>query len=86
MNFALLLIGQLIFYLLLLLADEYTGTLLAVILGAICLSIWALSHLVELVQPSRVSRKYYTYLTTGWLAPFLALVAFIALRGGVGWL
>ncbi len=86
MNFALLLIGQLIFYSLVMLLDEYTGTLLAVILGAICLAIWALSHLVELVQPSRVSHTYYTYLITGWLAPFVALAAFLALRGGVGWL
>ncbi len=66
--------------------DEYAGTLLALILGAICLAIWVLSHLVELVQPSRVSRSYYTYLITGWIAPFLALATFIALRGGVGWL
>ncbi|MBB4077810.1 hypothetical protein GGR28_000411 [Lewinella aquimaris] len=86
MNFALLLIAQLIFYSLLMLYDEYAGTLLAVILGAICLAIWGLSHVVEWVQPSRVTRDYYTYLITGWLAPLLALTAFIALRGGVGWM
>ncbi|MCP9235067.1 hypothetical protein [Lewinella sp. JB7] len=86
MNFALLLIAQLIVYALLMLYDEYAGTLLALILGSICLAIWILSHVVEWVQPSRVSRKYYTYLITAWLAPFLALAAFIALRGGVGWL
>lgn len=86
MNFALLVIGQLILYSLLMLFDEYAGTLLAAILGTICLAIWSLSHVVEWVQPSRVSRSYYTYLISGWLAPYLALVAFIALRGGVGWL
>ena len=86
MNFALLLVGQLILYFLLMLANEYAGTLLAAILGAICFAIWGLSHVIEWVQPSRVSRSYYTYLLTGWIAPALALVAFISLRGGVGWL
>ncbi|CAH1000455.1 hypothetical protein LEM8419_01608 [Neolewinella maritima] len=86
MNTALLLIGQLIIYSLLMLADEYAGTLLAAILGTICFAIWGLSHLVELVQPSRVSKSYYTYVLTGWVAPALALIGFIYLRGGIGWL
>ena len=86
MNFALLLVGQLILYSLLMLYDEYAGTLLAAILGTICLAIWALSYVVEWVQPSRVSRNYYTYLISGWVAPFLALGTFLLLRGGVGWL
>jgi hypothetical protein len=86
MNFALLLVGQLILYSLLMLLDEYAGTLLAAIIGTISLALWVLSHVVEWVQPSKVGRSYYVYLLTAWIAPFVALVAFITLRGGVGWL
>ncbi len=87
MNFALLLLVQLITYLALMLWQEYAGMLLAIILGAICLSLWLLSYLVEWIEPSRVTKKYFAYMLAGWLAPFLALAVFIALRGGqIGWL
>lgn len=83
---ALLLVGQLILYLLLMLYDEYAGTLMATILGTIALAVWILSYVVEWVQPSRVPKNYYRYLLTGWVAPLVALLAFIALRGEIGWL
>lgn len=86
MNYALALLGQLILYLLLMLYDEYFGTLLALLIGAIALAVWVLSYVVEWVQASRVSAAYYRYLLTTWVAPFLALAGFILLRGGVGWL
>lgn len=87
MNTFLLLIGQIIIYLLLMLGDEYAGQLLAMILGAICLAVWLISLIVEWIEPSRVKRNYYRYLLTGWLAPAIALLGFIALRGGqISWL
>lgn len=86
MNFFLALAVQLLLYLLLMLYDEYAGQLLAMILGAICLAIWVISLIVELIQPSRVKRIYYLLMVSGWLAPALALVGFILLRGEIGWL
>ena len=86
MNYALALMGQLILYLLLMLYDEYFGTLLALLIGAIALAVWSLSYIVEWVQASRVSRAYYHYLLTCWVAPLVALCGFILLRGGIGWL
>lgn len=80
------LIGQLLLYLLLMLWDEYIGTLLALIIGAICLSIWLLSYVVEWIQPSRVSKHYYSLMLSGWVSPLLAVILFIALRGEVSWL
>jgi hypothetical protein len=85
-NFALILVGQLVFYALFLLVAEYAATLMALIVGGIALAVWLLSYVVEFIEPSRVSREYYRALLASWLAPLLALVAFIALRGGVGWL
>lgn len=86
MNFVLALAGQLIVYLLLMLYDEYAGQLMAIIVGAIFFSVWVLSLLVELIQPSRVKSAYYRYMVSGWLAPALALIGFILLRGEIGWL
>ncbi len=82
----LLFLGQLLLYLLLMLYDEYAGQLLAIILGAIIFGIWIISLIVELIQPSRVKKNYYRFMVTGWLAPGIALVIFILLRGGIGWM
>ncbi|MEL6141422.1 MAG: hypothetical protein AAFU67_07370, partial [Bacteroidota bacterium] len=80
------LIGQLIFYLLFMLWQEYAGFLLALIIGCISFAIWGISHIVEWIQPSRVSKKYYAFMLAGWIAPFMAIILFIALRGEVSWL
>ena len=86
MNYLIALLAQLITWLLVILADEYAGTLFAVILGTIAFAIWALSRVIERIEPSRVSSAYYRYLTTGWLAPAIALVAYVALRGRIEWM
>lgn len=86
MNYLLALLGQLIAYLLLMLYDEYAGQLTALIFGGIALVTWLLSLVVELIEPSRVKKAYYRYTLTAWLAPALALVGFILLRGEIGWL
>ncbi|WP_116124219.1 hypothetical protein [Lewinella sp. IMCC34183] len=86
MNYLLALLAQLIGYLLILLYDDYLGTLLALILGVIALAVWVLSYVVEWIQASRVSPRYYRYLLTVWVAPLIALLGFIFLRGGVAWL
>lgn len=80
-------IGQLLLYWLLLLADEYLGTLLAGILAAVAFAVWSLSYVVEWISPSKVSKKYYGIILTTWLAPLLAILTFLLLRGGqVSWL
>lgn len=86
MNTLFALLGQIIFYLLLMLYNEYAGQLLAIILGAIFLAIWVISLIVELIQPSRVKKNYYRYMITGWVAPAISLVVFVLLRGEIGWL
>ena len=68
------------------LVNEYAGTLFSVILGGIALAVWAISLIVEFIEPSRVAGAYYRYLLTGWLAPAAALVAYVALRGQIEWM
>lgn len=86
MNFFLALLFQLIAYLALLAVSDYVGTLLALVIGVIALAVWALSHLTEWIEPSRVSRHYYGYVLSAWLAPFTAVLAYIVLRGEFAWL
>ncbi|PPK86685.1 hypothetical protein CLV84_3621 [Neolewinella xylanilytica] len=86
MNVVLAIIVQLVAYLIVLLADPYTGTLVCAVLGAIAFAIWLLSYVVEWVEPSRVTRSYYHYVLSAWVAPWLALVGFVLLNGEIGWL
>lgn len=86
MNTILMILGQIIVYALFMLANEYAGFLLGVILGSISFAVWAISHIVELIQPSRVTKTYYGFVLSAWLAPLIAVLGFIALRGEIGWL
>ncbi|WP_116105734.1 hypothetical protein [Lewinella sp. IMCC34191] len=86
MNLLLAVIGQLIIYLLLFVADPYFGTLISAVLGTIALAIWLLSFLVEMIEPSRVSSRYYQFVFTAWVSPLAALVGYIVLNGEIGWL
>lgn len=86
MNTILMILGQIIIYALLMLANEYAGFLLGVILGSISFAVWAVSHIVELIQPSRVTKTYYGFVLSAWVAPLITVLGFIALRGGIGWM
>lgn len=86
MNTLLYILLQVIFYAVLLLLAEYAGFLLAVILGSISFFVWAISHVVEWIQPSRVSGKYYGLVLSCWVGPLIAVVGFAYLQGGFYWL
>lgn len=86
MNTLLMVLANVICYGLLMLANEYVGFLLAVIVGAISFAVWVISYLVEWIQPSRVTRNYYGFVLAAWIGPLVAVLGFIALRGEVGWL
>ena len=86
MNLLLYLVAQTILYGLLFLISDYAGTLLAAIIGAIAFAVWVISWLTELIQRSKVSRTYYTFILSAWLAPLLALVGWVLLRGRLEWL
>lgn len=86
MNTLLMVLANIIVYSALMLANEYAGFLLAVIIGAISFSVWGISHIVEWIEPSRVTRNYYGFVLAAWIGPLVAVLGFIALRGEVGWL
>ncbi|MFT6000157.1 MAG: hypothetical protein ACI81P_002618 [Neolewinella sp.] len=86
MNTILMILGQIIIYALLMLANEYAGFLLGVILGSISFAVWGISHIVELIQPSNVTKTYYWFVFSAWVAPFITVIGFIYLGGEIGWL
>jgi hypothetical protein len=86
MNIILMTLAQIILYALLMLANEYAGFLLGVILGSISFAVWVISHIVELIQPSRVTKTYYWAVFSAWVAPLITVLGFIYLRGEIGWL
>ena len=86
MNTILMILGQIIVYALLMLANEYAGFLLGVILGSISFAVWGISHIVEWIQPSRVTRNYYGFVLSCWVGPLIALIGFVFLRGEIGWM
>ena len=79
-------LAQLAVYLLILLANDYLGSLLAIILGAIAFAVWGISRIVELIQASRVPKWYYRAVFAAWVAPLAALLIYAGLRGGFDWL
>jgi hypothetical protein len=81
-----MILGQIIIYGLLLLGNENAGFILAVILGSIAFFVWAISHIVEWIQPSRVTHNYYGFVLSCWVGPLIALAGFIFLRGDLGML
>lgn len=86
MNTFLMVLVNIIVYGSLMLVNEYAGFLLAVIIGAISFSVWGISHIVEWIQPSKVTRNYYGFVLAAWVGPLLAVLGFIVLRGEIGWL
>ena len=77
---------QSIAYLSLLLLNSYLGTMMALIIGAICLSVWIISLAVEWIEPSKVPKSFFRLMITGWLAPLLSLGVFAYLQGGLSWM
>lgn len=70
----LILLGQLIFYLSLLLYDDQIGKVVAVAVFVLALVVGTLSFVVEWIQPSKVSRWYFELVVISVLAPLLVLV------------
>lgn len=83
MNWWLLTIGQLIFYLLVLLYDGYIGSLICAGMIAIGFSLWGVARLAELVEPSKINPSFFPYFMSSWVAPLVAVVLYFLARGGI---
>jgi hypothetical protein len=80
------LLAEVVIYFLLWLYDDYLATILSVIFGTICLLILIVSIMVEIIEPSKVPRWYFTAMIASILAPAIALGIYFAVGGELSWL
>ncbi len=80
------LLAQVIIYFLIWLFNDYLATILSLIFGSMCLLILIISIIVELIEPSKVPRWYFTTMTVSILAPLLAFGIFVIIGGELAWL
>lgn len=80
------LLAEVIIYFLLWLYDDYLATILSLIFGSICLLVLIVSIIVEIIEPSKVPRWYFTTMIVSILAPAIAFGIFFMIGGEISWL
>ena len=76
---------QVVIFLLLWLWDDYVATILSFSFIGIFFSIWILSWIVEWIEPSKVPKKYFSYVLACALAPTVVTAVFFGIYGLPDW-
>ena len=76
---------EVIFYLALWLFNDYVAMYLSLIFGSIFFFILLFTGIAELIERSKVSRKYFWFMAMSALAPLLAAAIFFLLGGEMTW-
>ncbi|WP_373548627.1 hypothetical protein [Haliscomenobacter sp.] len=76
---------EVIFYLGLWLLNDYVAMYLSMIFGSICFFILLFTGIAELLERSKVSRKYFWFMAMSALAPVVAAAIFFLLGGEMTW-
>ena len=76
---------EVIFYLGLWLLNDYVAMYLSMIFGSICFFILLFTGIAELLERSKVSRKYFWFMAMSALAPAVAAAIFFLLGGEMTW-
>jgi hypothetical protein len=77
-----ILLIEVIIYLALWLINDYVAMYLSMIFGSICFFILLFTGIAELLERSKVSRKYFWIMAASALAPVIAAALFFLLLGG----
>ena len=78
---------QVIVYAGLWLWNDYIASYMTIVLPAIILAILLISIIVELIEPSRISRKYFVIMGISVVIPLLTGLLFLWISGGrLSWL
>ena len=77
---------EIIIYFLLWSYDDYMATILSLIFGSMCLLILIISIVVEMIEPSKVPRWYFTIMIVSILAPIVAFFIFSTIGGELSWM
>jgi len=62
--------------------DDYIASLISAIFASIFFFILVISILVELIEPSKVPRSYFSFMVISVLCPILVGVVFFNIMGG----
>ena len=81
-----IMLGEVVVYLLIWIANDYMAAMLSLIFGSIFLIILLTSLIVELVEKSKVPRWYYTFMGLSVLAPIMAGILYSLINKGMEWL
>ncbi|MCB0560782.1 MAG: hypothetical protein H6573_01375 [Lewinellaceae bacterium] len=79
-------LGEVVIYLLIWIANDYMAAMLSLIFGSIFLLILLTSLVVELVEKSKVPRWYFIFMGLSVLAPIIAALLYTLINQGLGWL
>ena len=75
------------FYILLWLWNDYIATLVSALFILVCTSILLIALVAELIERSKVPRRYFYYMLVSILAPLLSSLFFInQMNGNLDWL
>ncbi len=72
---------HLLFYIVLWLISEYAAFLFSIIMTSIGTGILAISLVVELIEPTRVPKKYFAFMAVFIITPIIVGVIFTTLYG-----
>lgn len=73
---------QFIIYIVLWMSNDYVASLLTIVLVVIILAILLISLIVEWIEPSKVPRAYFVWMSLSIAAPILAAAIYVGLMGG----
>ena len=76
---------EVIFYLGLWLLNDYVAMYLSLVFGSIFMFILLFTGIAELLERSKVSRKYFWVMALSVLAPIIAAAIFFLLGGEMTW-
>ncbi len=73
---------QLAFWMIVWLSSDYLGTLLGLSIGAILTAVLLIAWMAELIEPSRVPRRYFSIMLVSIAALTVALMVYLFLFQG----
>jgi len=77
---------QIVLYLLLWIADEFTASLLCVVIPVICFSVLVIALIAEWIEPSKVPKTFFMALGVSIVVPIVTLIGYFMIFGTFGWL
>jgi len=77
---------ELVAFLLLWVVDEFTASLLCIVIPFICLGVLVVALISEWIEPSKVPKLFFKTLTVSIIIPLITLVVYFLIFGTFGWL